>query len=122
MIIVRQAASLRIAFTPFKAHYNKYLAHALKGSKFIKYHGFRDGGLNSYQSTCCIITRTVHPCLDIVCNKVIIIIGLVSWVQRCHRFSLILVTMHQAPGASGGVLYYPGLVSCPFYAIPICPL
>ena len=32
-----------------------------------------------------------------------------------------LVTMHQAPGASCGTLYYPGLVSCPFYAIPIYP-
>ena len=32
-----------------------------------------------------------------------------------------LVTMHQAPGASYGILYYPGLVSCPFYAIPIYP-
>ena len=29
-----------------------------------------------------------------------------------------LVTMHQAPGASCGILYYPGLVSCPFYVIP----
>ena len=27
--------------------------------------------------------------------------------------------MYQAPGASCGILYYPGLVSCPFYAIPI---
>ena len=27
--------------------------------------------------------------------------------------------MHQAPGASCGILYYSGLVSCPFYAIPI---
>ena len=32
-----------------------------------------------------------------------------------------LVTMHQAPGASCGALYYPGLVSCPFYAIPVYP-
>ena len=30
--------------------------------------------------------------------------------------------MHQAPGASCGILYYPGLVSCPFYAIPIIPV
>ena len=29
--------------------------------------------------------------------------------------------MHQVPGASCGILYYPGLVSCPFYAIPIIP-
>ena len=28
---------------------------------------------------------------------------------------------HQAPGASCGVLYHPGLVSCPFYVIPIYP-
>ena len=27
--------------------------------------------------------------------------------------------MHQAPGASCGMLYYPGLVSYPFYAIPL---
>ena len=33
-----------------------------------------------------------------------------------------LVTMHKAPGASCGILYYPGLVSCRFYAIPIYPL
>ena len=26
---------------------------------------------------------------------------------------------HQAPGASCGILDYPGLVSCPFHAIPI---
>ena len=30
--------------------------------------------------------------------------------------------MNQAPGASCGILYYPGLVSCPFYAIPIYPI
>ena len=30
---------------------------------------------------------------------------------------------HQAPGASCSIiiLYYPSLVSCPFYAIPIIP-
>ena len=28
-------------------------------------------------------------------------------------------SLHQAPCASCGILYYPGLVSCPFYAIPI---
>ena len=27
--------------------------------------------------------------------------------------------MHQAPGTSCGILHYPGLLSCPFYAIPI---
>ena len=32
-----------------------------------------------------------------------------------------LVTMHQAPGASCSIPYYPGLDSCPFYAIPIYP-
>ena len=37
--------------------------------------------------------------------------------QRCHTFSF--GHYHQAPGASCGILYYPGLVSCPFYAIPI---
>ena len=39
--------------------------------------------------------------------------------QRCHTFSF--GHYHQAPGASCGILYYPGLVSCPFYAIPIYP-
>ena len=37
--------------------------------------------------------------------------------QRCRTFSF--GHYHQAPGASCGTLYYPGLVSCPFYAIPI---
>ena len=32
-----------------------------------------------------------------------------------------LVTMHKAHGASCGMLYYPNVVSCPFYAIPIYP-
>ena len=37
--------------------------------------------------------------------------------QRCHTFSF--GHYHQAPGASCGILYHPGLVSYPFYAIPI---
>ena len=32
-----------------------------------------------------------------------------------------LVTMHQAPGASCGIHYYPCLVSCHFYVIPTYP-
>ena len=48
---------------------------------------------------------------------VVIIIGLVLWIQKCHTFSF--GHYHQAPGASCGILYYPGLASCPFYAIPI---
>ena len=56
---------------------------------------------------------------DIVGNKVIINKGL-YYVFRDAILSR-LVTMHQAPGASCDILYYPGLVSCPFYAIPIYP-
>ena len=72
------------------------------------------------QSACCIITYTVHPGLDVVGNKVIIIIGLVSWIQSCHLFSF----GHYASSAWCIMRYtvYPDLVSCPFYAIPIYPL
>ena len=65
------------------------------------------------------VTYTVHPGLDIVGNKVIIIIGLVSWIQSCHLFSF----GHYASSAWCIMRYtvYPGLVSCPFYAIPIYP-
>ena len=46
----------------------------------------------------------------------------VRYAVLCHYATLILsrlVTMHKASGASCGILYYPGLVSCPFYAIPL---
>ena len=47
-------------------------------------------------------------------------IGLVLWIQRCHTLSLILVTIHQAPGIScSKYTVIPCLVCCPFYAIPI---
>ena len=57
---------------------------------------------------------------DSVANYVVIIVGLVYYEFRDAILSR-LVTMHQGPGALCGILYYPGLVSCPFYTIPICP-
>ena len=71
------------------------------------------------QSACCIITRTVHPGLDIYSWQQSHNIGLVSWIQSCHLFSF----GHYASSAWCIMRYtvYPGLVSCPFYAIPIYP-
>ena len=57
---------------------------------------------------------STQPAL-IVANYVVIIIGLIFFemVILSH-----LVTMHQVPCASCGILYYLGLVSCYFYVIP----
>ena len=71
-------------------------------------------------------TYTVHPGLEIVCNKVIIIIGLVYHGFRDAILSH-LVTMHQAPGASCIILVlslvlfmqslYMPFLTCEFFNI-----